>query len=210
VKQTFFISALACLLVFLGTAPEPAIAQPEGSPGSLFNSSAPLADLTRDLRAARVGDVVTILVAERASAAAKGSSKSNRSSNAAATIGPLAGISRKPLSSLANLSGEQAMAGEGATTRETVLTTTLTARVKQVLEGGALLVEGSKTVQINSELQTVTVRGVVRPNDLNPGNVVSSERVADLEVRINGKGLVGDAVRRPFFLYRLLLGLLPF
>ena len=31
-----------------------------------------------------------------------------------------------------------------------------------------------------------------------------------LEVRINGKGVVNDAVRRPFFLYRMLLGLLPF
>jgi len=210
VKQAFLISTLAGLLAGLDAAQGPGVAQPGASPGSLFNSSAPLADLTRDLRAARAGDVVTILVAERASAVAKGSSKSNRSSSAAATIGPLAGLSRKPLSSLANLSGDQAMAGEGATSRETVLTTTLTARVKQVLEGGALLVEGSKTVQINSELQTVTVRGIVRPSDLSPANVISSERVADLEVRINGKGLVGDAVKRPFFLYRLLLGLLPF
>jgi len=31
-----------------------------------------------------------------------------------------------------------------------------------------------------------------------------------MELRINGKGVVGDAIRRPNFLYRLLLGLLPF
>ena len=30
------------------------------------------------------------------------------------------------------------------------------------------------------------------------------------EVRINGKGVVNDAIRRPFILYRLLMGLLPF
>jgi flagellar L-ring protein precursor FlgH len=40
--------------------------------------------------------------------------------------------------------------------------------------------------------------------------VVRSDRISNLEVRINGKGVVGDAVRRPFFLYRLILGLLPF
>jgi flagellar L-ring protein precursor FlgH len=62
---------------------------------------------------------------------------------------------------------------------------------------------------VNSEQQTVTVRGVVRPEDLNPGNIIRSDRISQLEVRINGKGVVGDAVRRPFFLYRLLLGLLP-
>jgi len=31
-----------------------------------------------------------------------------------------------------------------------------------------------------------------------------------MEVRVNGKGVVEDAIRRPNFLYRLVLGLLPF
>jgi hypothetical protein len=31
-----------------------------------------------------------------------------------------------------------------------------------------------------------------------------------MEILVNGKGVVNDAVKRPFFLYRLLLGLLPF
>jgi flagellar L-ring protein precursor FlgH len=31
-----------------------------------------------------------------------------------------------------------------------------------------------------------------------------------MEIRLNGKGVVADAIRRPNFLYRLLLGLLPF
>jgi flagellar L-ring protein precursor FlgH len=56
----------------------------------------------------------------------------------------------------------------------------------------------------------VIVRGVVRPADLSPNNVVPSTSLAQLEVRINGKGVVNDAVRRPNILYRILLGLLPF
>jgi hypothetical protein len=31
-----------------------------------------------------------------------------------------------------------------------------------------------------------------------------------MEIKIDGKGVVNDAMRRPFFLWRLLLGLLPF
>jgi flagellar L-ring protein precursor FlgH len=31
-----------------------------------------------------------------------------------------------------------------------------------------------------------------------------------VRVIVNGKGVVGDAIKRPFFLYRILLGLLPF
>jgi flagellar L-ring protein precursor FlgH len=40
--------------------------------------------------------------------------------------------------------------------------------------------------------------------------MVSSDRLALLEIKVNGKGVVNDAVRRPNFLYRLILGLLPF
>jgi len=71
-------------------------------------------------------------------------------------------------------------------------------------------VEGNKDIAINSERQQVQVRGVLRWNDLSPGNVVRSDRLAELEIRVNGKGVVGDAIRQPNFLYRLLLGLLPF
>ncbi|MCC7174658.1 MAG: flagellar basal body L-ring protein FlgH [Bryobacterales bacterium] len=180
------------------------------SAGSIWSASGRLADLVRDPRARAVDDVVTVLVVERASAAAKGTTKSARASSAKSSLGPVAGITRTPLAGLAGVSGGQQLAGEGATSRESVLETTLTARVTGVLPNGSLLVEGSKTVQVNAEQQTVVVRGVARPSDLTPQNVIRSDRLANLEVRINGKGVVGDAVRRPFFLYRLLLGLLPF
>ena len=48
------------------------------------------------------------------------------------------------------------------------------------------------------------------PADIDFTNSVRSNRLGQLEVHVNGKGVVGDAVRRPFFLYRLILGLLPF
>jgi flagellar L-ring protein precursor FlgH len=40
--------------------------------------------------------------------------------------------------------------------------------------------------------------------------VVASNQIAQMELKINGKGVVNDAVRRPFILYRILMGLLPF
>ena len=62
----------------------------------------------------------------------------------------------------------------------------------------------------NSERQWILVRGVIRPSDLGPANSIRSEKIAGFEIRVNGKGVVGDAIRRPNFLYRLILGLLPF
>ena len=180
--------------------------------GSLWQPGAALSDLARDLRASQVDDLVTIVVNESASAVSKGSTKTSRQSSAKYTAASVFGKTKAagPLANMLDISGNQALDGEGATVRENTLTTTVSARVTNVLPNGYLVLEGEKTVAVNSEIQLVTVRGVARPFDLAPGNMVESGRLAQLEVRINGKGVVGDAIRRPFFLYRLLMGLLPF
>jgi flagellar basal body L-ring protein FlgH len=54
------------------------------------------------------------------------------------------------------------------------------------------------------------MRGVIRPYDVSALNTILSDQVAELELTVNGKGVVGDAIRRPNFLFRLLRGLLPF
>jgi len=182
----------------------------QASPGSLYSSSGLLGDVARDLQARQVNDIVTIVVADRASAVSRGTTSSARKSSASASISSLYGSRAAALGSLARLGGQQQLKGQGETSRETVLTTTISARVKSVLPNGYLVLEGDKDIWINSEHQQITVRGVVRWNDIGAGNQVSSDRLANLEVRVNGKGVVGDAIRRPNFLYRFLLGLLPF
>jgi flagellar L-ring protein precursor FlgH len=182
------------------------------TPGAIWAPASRLADAARDVRAAQLDDLLTIVVAEQASAVTSGSTKTARTSSAKASVTAAAGIT-KPLGSLANLaglSGDTQLSGQGTTSRSTTLSTTVTARVVHVLPNGALVVEAAKDIQINSERQTITLRGVVRPADIDAANSVQSDRLGQLEVRVNGKGVVGDAVRRPFFLYRLLLGLLPF
>jgi flagellar L-ring protein precursor FlgH len=190
----------------------PSSGVPVSSPGSVWNTTSRLTDLAADVRAAQVDDLVTVIVAEHASAVASGVTKTQRQSATTNTITKLAGLTRAtgPWANLANVSGNTQLNGQGQTTRQTDLTTTLSARVTHVLPNGYLVVEGSKDIQVNSERQNVTVRGIIRTADLSQGNVVSSANLADLEVHINGKGVVNDAVRRPFFLYRLLLGLMPF
>ena len=182
------------------------------SPGSLWSPGSRLADSARDLRASQVDDILTIVVAEKASAVASGTTKTSRSSSTKNSVSALAGVTRAagPWANLAGVSGNTQLAGDGTTTRDLVLTTTLSARVVSVLPNGAMLVESMKDISINSERQTIAVRGVARPADIGPDNTIPSDRLAQLEVRVNGKGVVGDAIKRPFFLYRLLLGLLPF
>lgn len=180
--------------------------------GSIWFPAARYGNLASDLRARNVDDVVTILVQESASAVSTGQSKTTRASSAKASVTSLAGpkSATGALANLLNTNSTQALDGEGTTSRQTTLTTTISARVTHVLINGNLVVEGTKNLTVNAENQVITVRGVIRPIDLDTTNSVLSARLADMELQVNGKGIVNDAIRRPNFLYRLILGLLPF
>lgn len=183
-----------------------------GSPGSLYTPGGRMTDLGRDFRAMFPGDTVTVVVSDRATAVATGATNSARSSSltagVSAALGPVKAAG--PLSQLAGAKSDSSLKGTGTTSRTMQLSTTVTSVVERVLPNGNLLLRGSKSIAVNSENQTVEVRGVVRPEDLQAGNTIPSDRIAMLDIKINGKGVVGDSIRRPFILYRLLMGLLPF
>ena len=187
-------------------------AGPAPGDGSTFSPDVPLLDLVSDVHARRIGDLVTITVLDQASATSQGTTTSQRTSAATSSVSSLFGprSATGALSNLANLKSDQQLNGQGTTSRQTTVSTTVSARVLRVLPNGDLIVEGTKLIAINSESQTVNIRGIVRPVDLGPLNTVSSNQVEDMELRINGHGVVADAIRRPNFLYRLLLGILPF
>jgi flagellar L-ring protein precursor FlgH len=187
-------------------------AQVSASPGSLYTSSGRMGDLARDLRAGLVDDIITIIVADNASAVATGASNTSRKSAASNNITALAG-QVNPLGRLANALGvtnNQTLASQGQTTRGLTLSTTISARVVDVTANGTLVIEGTKDIKVNSEKQLITVHGFVRPADVTAANTVTSNQVANLQIHVDGKGVVGDAIKRPFILYRILLGLLPF
>jgi len=187
---------------------------PEVAPpaGSVWSQNALFSNLGMDLKARRVDDLVTIVVNETFSAVATGDVKTARQSTAQASITAAGGITRAtgPLANLAKTNTQTALQGTGETSRGAVLTATLSARVTHVLPNGYLVIEGTKRVQVSSENQVVTVRGIIRPVDLDTTNSIPSLRIAQMEIQVNGKGVVGDSIHRPNFLYRLILGLLPF
>lgn len=182
------------------------------TPGSLFIPNGRLADSVRDVRASQVYDLVTIVVLDNSSATSTGATNTQRKSSLAAAVTSLAGpkSATGALANLANTSNNAQMQGQGTTSRGTTLSTTVTAEVAAVLPNGNLVVKGQKDITVNGEKQVITIQGIVRPEDLSPVNSVPSNNVARMEIQVNGKGVVNDAVKRPFFLYRILMGLLPF
>ena len=182
------------------------------SAGSLWSPASRMTDVGSDVRAAQVDDLVTIVVSENASAVATGATQTSRASAASTQISALAGPKSKTggAQNLLNMASSQSLNGSGTTSRTSAISATLSARVTHVLPNGYLVLEGTKDVLVNSEHQMVTVRGVIRPADLTQGNIITSNQIAQMEIKIDGKGVVNDAIRRPFILWRLLLGILPF
>jgi flagellar L-ring protein FlgH len=183
-----------------------------GTPGSMFVTTGRLADSVRDVRASQALDLVTILISDNSSALSTGDTNTSRKSTENAAVTSLLGIKSATgaLANLANSSNAMALQGQGTTSRGTTLNATVTAEVTNVLPNGNMVVTGRKEIMVNSEKQIITLRGIVRPDDLSPTNSIPSDRVARMEILINGRGVVNDAIKRPNFLYRLLLGLLPF
>jgi flagellar L-ring protein precursor FlgH len=63
---------------------------------------------------------------------------------------------------------------------------------------------------MNNQHEDVTVRGVVRPNDIGPNNTVSSASLGNLEIEMKGKGIISDSTRSPNPITRALLWLFGF
>lgn len=182
------------------------------SAGSLFLQNSYLADLARDARASQIGDLVTIAISEQASALTSGSLVQSRSSSSDSAVANLFGV-MSPLGGLPNLFNQDSdsnLDGSGSTGRQMAVTAVVTAHVVEVMPNGNLIIEGTKEISVNAERQLVVIRGVVRQADLRTDNSVSSDRIALMDLRVNGKGVVNEAIRRPNALYRIFRRFLPF
>jgi flagellar L-ring protein precursor FlgH len=179
--------------------------------GSLWASASNRSDLFRDFKARYVNDVVTIAVVETTQADLSADSKNSKNTAATAAFDSLFGLEKKvkEMPNLISGKGSSTFEGKGSTTRATTLQTTITARVREVLPNGYLVVEGMREVRVNNENQTVYLTGIVRPEDLNRQNVVPSSAVAQMAVRVHGRGAVSQPLK-PGWLYRILAGVLPF
>jgi len=186
-------------------------AETSAGEGSLWRSSGNRSDLFRDFKARYVDDVVTIRVSESTQALASADAKNSRETQATAGFDKLFGLEKRVLEVPSIVSGKSSSSfeGKGATTRETTLETTLTARVVDVLPNGYLVVEGMREIRVNNENQTVCLTGIVRPEDIGPNNVVLSSAIAQMSVRVQGRGAVSQPLK-PGWLYRILSGFLPF
>jgi flagellar L-ring protein FlgH len=96
------------------------------------------------------------------------------------------------LGSMVNSTADNSTDGQGDMTAADTFTANVSAVVTAVNPSGTLSIKGRRQLQINGEDDTIRLSGVVRPEDINSDDTVSSSDVADLEVSITGQGQIRD------------------
>lgn len=188
--------------------------QPQ-SPGTLWTGNE--GNWLADIKAKAVGDIVTVIIQEQASASKEATTETDRDSSMTAGISSLFGYEKVfeennpnlDMSSLveANLSNE--FKGGGKTTRSEDLVATLTTQVIEVYPNGNMKIRGGKSVRVNNESQIIYLTGIVRSFDITASNTIDSGNILNAQIAYTGKGAISDK-QKPGWLMRILDNTWPF
>lgn len=151
--------------------------------------------LYSDIKAHRAGDILTINIYENTQATQKSEAKSEKSGKFSVEGGPGSGF--LDFIPLFGASGENknSFDGKGENLRNRNLRAKMSVTVVTVRDNGDLVIEGSRTVGISNDRETLTLSGVVRQRDVKPDNSVDSYLIADAQIAYRGKGAINDGSR---------------
>lgn len=176
--------------------------------GSLWNDSA---SLYEDRRAHRLNDIVMINIVENTKADTKEETTGNKQSNYNSQLSNF--FRANALTSATNpqlkTTNNDQFTGKGETKNEGTLTATISAKVVEVLPNGNMVIDSRKEITVNYETQFIVIQGIIRPDDVDQTNTVSSQKVADVRLYLVGDGFLQE-LQSPGWLGRLWGSLKPF
>lgn len=176
--------------------------------GAIFHVAA-YRPMFEDPRARMVGDILTIAINEKTTAARQGAGSGSKTGSVAFSIPKLFGapVSTTRDSSLA-ASTNNKFEDKGAASSSNNFSGTIGVTVIDVLPNGNLVVSGEKQIAMDKGAEYIRFSGVVNPAKIVAGNVVSSTQVADarVEYRTNTRLDTADIMSQ---VARFFLSVLP-
>ncbi|MCP4323975.1 MAG: flagellar basal body L-ring protein FlgH [Psychromonas sp.] len=160
--------------------------------GSLFQENY-ANNLYSDIKAHRVGDIITVYLEEATSASKKaGSSQAKKNSYGITidgTVVPSGGSTPMTISAgSAGLGQNSKFEGDADADQSNNLQGSITVNVVRVLSNGNLVIRGEKWLMLNNGEEYVRIKGVIRSEDVSSDNSVSSMRVANARIQYGGTG----------------------
>lgn len=165
--------------------------------GSLFQDKY-ANNLYSDIKAHRIGDIITVYLEESTSAKKKaktGLDKSNDFELDQITVPRgVATIGGNPIQ--LGYNQESSFSGNGSADQSNSLQGSISVNVVKVLSNGNLVVRGEKWLMLNNGDEFVRLSGVVRSEDVSSDNTVSSMRVANARIQYGGTGDFANTQRQ--------------
>lgn len=145
--------------------------------------------LAADHRALRVGDNLTVIVTEIASA----TTDARTSADKDGSLSGSATVNQVPQRGTFNLN--ETFTGGGKIERSGKLLARMTVAVQTIDSNGDLHVKGQQEIVINGDRQKLMVEGRVRPQDVGADNTVLSSRLSDSRISYIGDGVLAEKQR---------------
>jgi flagellar L-ring protein FlgH len=177
------------------TQPNPTIVYQPGN--SIWQDSS--AELFRDQRAMKIGDVVTVKISIKDNASMVNNTHGKRDARRDLNMNALASMNAADIAGkhikstwdgdLGSFNhGYTESKAEGTLTRSESIDLLVAATVTDVLPNGNLVVSGAQEVRVNFELRELKVAGVVRPRDISAENSIAYDKVAEARISYGGRG----------------------
>lgn len=187
--------------------PPPGLQPPPPQPGtanSLWQTGSRA--FFRDQRAGHVGDILTVMISIDDSAQTKNTTATSRTAGMKAGIPHLLGLETalgkilpgafSPADALETASTTSSQ-GAGAVTRAEKINLTIAAVVTAVLPNGNLVIQGTQEVKTNTDVRSLTVAGIVRPEDISSANTIKHTQIAEARIAYGGRGDISRVQKTP-------------
>ncbi|MGL5286770.1 flagellar basal body L-ring protein FlgH [Aeromonas sp. RU39B] len=161
-----------------------------GEDGSLYRGDYMFA-LFQDRRAYRVGDILTVTLAESTQSSKKAATALGKSSSVNVDAPTFGTKTRSNLAATFGLDSD--FDGSATASQQNSLSGYITVTVSEVLNNGVLQIKGQKWIRLNQGDEYLRLSGTVRVEDIDQANRISSQRIADAHITYAGRGALADS-----------------
>ena len=173
---------------FAATLPPPLSVEEIIAPadGSIFSTRVGYAPLHYGMRAARVGDIVQVVLMERTQAGKTTDASSDREGEINISPPAVGPFSFDP-GNLNSGSGAS-FNGSGDAAQSNTLRGDIAVTIAEVLPGGMARIRGEKLMRLSQGEEWIQLSGLIRLADVDADNRISSTRIADADIAYGGRG----------------------
>lgn len=177
----------------------------ERQPNSLWRNGS--RGFFKDLRATRIGDLVTVVINFNQSGTLQDSTvrtRANTETNSISsllgfqgTVNKIAKLTSAQTPNVLDLASNLSNGGTGQIQRAEQVNLRLAALVEQMLPNGNMVLYGHQEVRLNFEVRELQLGGVIRPEDIAPDNTINYDQIAEARISYGGRGDISRVQKTP-------------